>query len=81
MTGVLSAATPYRAVPQLYSDGAGSNDLRAPPSSAALPADALWAQCWEDDLIMTGVRSFDVKAYDNSFAGYVDLGWGDDRRL
>ena len=36
---------------------------------------------WEDDLIMTGVRSFDVKAYDNSFAGYVDLGWGDDPRI
>ena len=35
---------------------------------------------WEDDLIMTGVRSFDVKAYDNAFAGYVDLGWGDDIR-
>ena len=36
---------------------------------------------WEDDLIMTGVRSFDVKAYDNAFAGYADLGWGDDLRL
>ena len=23
---------------------------------------------WEDDLIMTGVRSFDVKAYDNALA-------------
>ena len=29
---------------------------------------------------MTGVRSFDVKAYDNSLAGYADLGWGDDLR-
>ena len=36
---------------------------------------------WEDDLIMTGVRSFDIKAYDDVFAGYVDLGWGDDLRL
>ena len=27
---------------------------------------------------MTGVRSFDVKAYDDAFPGYVDLGWGDD---
>ncbi len=36
---------------------------------------------WEDDLIMTGVRSFDVKAYDNALAGYGDLGWGDDLRL
>jgi hypothetical protein len=30
---------------------------------------------------MTGVRSFDIKAYDNSKSDYVDLGWGDDARL
>ena len=30
---------------------------------------------------MTGVRSFDIKAYDNSLAAYADLGWGDDPRL
>jgi hypothetical protein len=30
---------------------------------------------------MTGVRSFDVKAYDDLFGGFVDLGWGDDVRL
>ena len=30
---------------------------------------------------MTGVRSFDIKAYDNALAGYADLGWGDDLRL
>ena len=42
----------------------------------------LWSQySWEDDLVMTGVRSFDIKAYDNSLAGYADLGWGDDPRL
>ena len=35
---------------------------------------------WNDDLVMTNVRSFDVKAYDNAFPGYVDLGWGDDPR-
>ena len=29
---------------------------------------------------MTGVRSFDIKAYDNSLAAYADLGWGDDLR-
>ncbi len=29
---------------------------------------ACGTQSWEDDLIMTGVRSFDVKAYDNSLA-------------
>src|SRR5262249_22207387 len=31
--------------------------------------------------VMTNVRSFDVKAYDNAFAGYADLGWADDLRL
>jgi hypothetical protein len=30
---------------------------------------------------MTGVRSFDIKAYDNSLSAYADLGWGDDLRL
>jgi hypothetical protein len=30
---------------------------------------------------MTGVRSFDVKAYDNALANYADLGWGDDLRF
>ena len=33
-----------------------------------IPKPALWNQSWEDDLIMTGVRSFDVKAYDNALA-------------
>ena len=28
-----------------------------------------------------GRASFDVKAYDNAFGGYADLGWGDDLRL
>ena len=41
----------------------------------------MWLVSWEDDLVMTNVRSFDVKAYDNAFAGYADLGWGDDLRL
>ena len=30
---------------------------------------------------MTNVRSFDIKAYDNAYTGYVDLGWADDLRL
>ncbi len=54
---------------QPFNDGAGSASFQT--------ANVLW----EDDLIMTGVRSFDIKAYDNVFAGYVDLGWGDDLRL
>ena len=52
---------------------------RPPSSSKQLLT--LWNQySWEDDLIMTGVRSFDIKAYDNSLAAYADLGWGDDLR-
>jgi hypothetical protein len=62
---------PLRMTPSLYSDNAGS---------ATFLNTNLWQQCWEDDLILTGVRSFDVKAYDNSYPGYVDLGWGDDLR-
>ena len=41
----------------------------------------LWSTTWEDDLVATGVRSFDVKAYDTSLGQYADLGWGDDLRL
>jgi type II secretory pathway component PulJ len=77
--------TPYRVNPQPFTDlpvAYGSvtfaQDTIAPNAPSV---DYLWNQLWEDDLVMTGVRSFDVKAYDNSFAGYVDLGWGDDGRL
>jgi prepilin-type N-terminal cleavage/methylation domain-containing protein len=42
---------------------------------------ALWSVTFEDDLILTNVRSFDVKAYDNALVNYGDLGWGDDLRL
>ena len=37
-------------------------------AGTAVAIDPLWSQSWEDDLIMTGVRSFDIKAYDNSRA-------------
>jgi hypothetical protein len=70
----------WRNTPQLFTDGYGGNSqfFLAPPASNP----ALWTSLsWEDDLIMTGVRSFDVKAYDNAYAGYSDLGWGDDLRL
>ncbi|SIO11695.1 prepilin-type N-terminal cleavage/methylation domain-containing protein [Singulisphaera sp. GP187] len=63
----------YRVTPQDYTDGLGTA-LTGTSSS-------LWLSCWDDDLIMTGVRSFDIKVFDNSFPGYVDLGWGDDLRL
>ena len=71
-TVVPAAASPTFLPPiatQPFNDGAGS-------ASFSITGSAVW----EDDLIMTGVRSFDIKAYDNSFAGYVDLGWGDDIR-
>ena len=68
-----------RRKPDLYSDGwgAASNFW----AGTAVAIDPLWSVSWEDDLIMTGVRSFDIKAYDNSKSDYVDLGWGDDLRL
>src|SRR5262249_46400093 len=47
---------------QLYNDGAGSASFFTP---------ALWSSAWDDDLLMTGVRSFDVKAYDDAYPGYV----------
>ena len=66
--------------PQPYNDGFGSPSVFFPLNGGVPPA--LWSQySWEDDLVMTGVRSFDIKAYDNSLAAYADLGWGDDLRL
>jgi len=67
----------YRNTPQPYNDGPYNNGF-FPLGS---PQYTLWSQSWEDDLIMTGVRSFDIKAYDDSKSDYVDLGWGDDARL
>jgi prepilin-type N-terminal cleavage/methylation domain-containing protein len=70
----MSAA--WRVNPQPFTDGFGSN-LN---TSSSASATALWNASWEDDLIMTGVRSFDVKAYDNALGSFADLGWGDDLR-
>ena len=84
----LPAGTPLPAMtalyhntnPQPFNDGFGSPSVFFPLNGGVPPA--LWSQySWEDDLIMTGVRSFDIKAYDNSLAAYADLGWGDDLRL
>ena len=67
----------YRTTPQPYNDGPFTN-VFFPTGTAQY---TLWTLSWEDDLIMTGVRSFDIKAYDNSLAAYADLGWGDDPRV
>ena len=56
----------FRASAQLFNDGAGSPTFASPS--------ALWSNTWEDDLIMTGVRSFDIKAFDPLIVNYVDLG-------
>jgi len=80
----VSAAFPldfrlFRRNPQPFCDGAGANSLFW--GGQTVNELSLWGLSWEDDLIMTGVRSFDIKAYDNALAGYADLGWGDDPRL
>ncbi len=51
---------------QLFCDGAGSATFSAGYTSQAV---------WEDDLLMTGVRSFDVKGYDSTVSNYMDLGY------
>ncbi|MGE3820453.1 MAG: hypothetical protein AB7I30_13645, partial [Isosphaeraceae bacterium] len=71
--------TAYRVAAQPNTDGLGA-PFFATTIANNLPANFLWSQSWEDDLILTGVRSFDVKAYDPSFGDYVDLGWGNDLR-
>ena len=45
-------------------DGAGSKSFVAIPSAADPTAPVSPNPLWEDDLLLTGVRSFDVKAYD-----------------
>ncbi len=79
MTGNLEVTGGFRNSPQPFNDGIGTYSMFALVSAGNLTA--VWSGSWEDDLVMTGVRSFDVKAYDNTFPGYVDLGWGDDQRL
>jgi prepilin-type N-terminal cleavage/methylation domain-containing protein len=88
MTSV--SPTFWRNNPDLFSDGYGDNNgvsafftsIFGVPADQPTAASLLWTTLsWEDDLIMTNVRSFDVKAYDNALGGYGDLGWGDDLRL
>jgi hypothetical protein len=64
---------------QLFSDAQGYRTMSVFLGAGGV-VDPVWAVSWEDDLIMSNVRSFDVKAYDNALANYADLGWGDDVR-
>jgi Prokaryotic N-terminal methylation motif len=83
MTGdSVALGGPVRVNPQLYSDdfGTGSSVLVNYGEVNAAGA-KLWGFVGEDDLIMTGVRSFDIKVYDDLYAGYVDLGWKNDLRI
>ena len=80
--GGLALPVPFstmRPSQQLFCDGFGQNSYFWGGRNVTLAG--LWQLTWEDDLIMTGVRSFDVKAYDSALANYADLGWGDDLRL
>ena len=71
---------PVRLAEQPFNDAWGENGTnQAIVSQFWTPG--LWSTTWEDDLVATGVRSFDVKAYDTSLGQYADLGWGDDLRL
>ena len=67
---LFSDVNAYKTHESVFLQGTGGNII-----------DPVWLVSWEDDLVMTNVRSFDVKAYDNAFQGYADLGWGDDLRL
>jgi prepilin-type N-terminal cleavage/methylation domain-containing protein len=63
---------------QLFNDGAGT--ALTAPGFVPIPINP--EAVYQDDLIMTGVRSFNVKAYDDyaasqGFDAYQDLGWGD----
>jgi hypothetical protein len=77
--GVIPAVDPMKV--NLLATIDPANSLTTNSNLTGVDIEGVWRQCWDDDLIMSGVRSFDIKAYDNSFPGYVDLGWGDDLRL
>jgi hypothetical protein len=79
MTGTpLPPMTPdWRLVPQPYNDLGGSTTFCTLPASAALgpSTNNTWKALAEEDLILSGVRSFDIKAYDQIAGGYYDLGY------
>ena len=76
-----SASTSFTTLSQVSQpDCDGVGDLEHIIGGNKFTQSPMWSLSWEDDLIMTGVRSFDIKAYDIALGGYADLGWGDDVR-
>jgi type II secretory pathway pseudopilin PulG len=79
---------PGTANPPPFFDGAGSASFVSVPTAAGSLQSVYPNPIWEDDLILTNVRSFDVKAFDPAAAlyntaanglfssGYLDLGYG-----
>ena len=66
----------WRTTPQLFTDGYGDPGTNG-GNFFYSNSSPLWsAFSWEDDLIMTNVRSFDVKAYDNALGGLCRPGLG-----
>jgi hypothetical protein len=65
--------TDWRFRAQPYTENAGSATFALPPVNAA--NEQTWKALAEEDLILTNVRSFDVKAYDSVAGGYYDLGY------
>ncbi len=63
----------WRISAQPYSDGAGADTFALPVYSPANAA--IWQQIAEEDLILSNVRSFDIKALDQFSTYYVDLGY------
>ena len=62
--------------PQLFSDAQGYHTTMSIFLGVNGAIDPVWTVSFEDDLVMTNVRSFDVKAYDSVLGNYADLGWG-----
>jgi type II secretory pathway component PulJ len=78
-----AAARPAAALPPMTDDYRGFKQAQPfntnPPAGAATfttnPVNLdVWKALTEEDLVMTNVRSFDVKGLDPALASYVDLG-------
>ena len=55
-----------RRTQQLFSNALSDQVMSMFMTSPNGGVDGAWSVSWEDDLIMTNVRSFDIKAYDNA---------------